>query len=67
MEKRNSIKPEPWGDGLIRRRDILGYKILQNETGRLYDEAIDVPNSYTYSETNVPIDYPIPPEEIEGD
>lgn len=33
-----------------------GYKILQNETGRLYNSAYDVPSKgYTYSETNIPI------------
>lgn len=39
-----------------------GYYILQNETQREYDEAIDVENApYTYSET----DKPIPVEPIE--
>jgi len=33
-----------------------GYKILQNETGIIYDEAIDIENSgFTYSETDEPI------------
>lgn len=33
-----------------------GFKILQNETGVPYAEAIDVENApYTYSETNDPI------------
>ena len=46
-KKRNSIKQEPWGEGLIRTWDELGYMVLQNETGRLYEEAIDIPNRYT--------------------
>lgn len=34
-----------------------GFKILQNETGATYSEAIDVENApYTYSETNEPIE-----------
>lgn len=58
-EQRNSIKQEPYGDGLIRTYDILGYYILQNETGVKYAEAIDIPNKYTYSETDEKIpDYP---------
>ena len=60
-KKRNSIKQEPWGEGLIRTWDELGYMVLQNETGRLYEEAIDIPNRYTYSETDEKI--PTPPEE----
>lgn len=41
---------------------LRGYYILQNETQREYDEAIDVENApYTYSET----DKPIPVEPIE--
>ena len=50
--KRNSIKEEPYGDGLVKSFDNLGYYIRQNETGILYAEAIDVPGKYTYSETN---------------
>lgn len=28
-----------------------GYKIRQIETGDLYDEAYDIPNKYTYEES----------------
>lgn len=27
------------------------YTLLQNETGIVYEDAIDIPNKYTYSET----------------
>ena len=58
-KKRNSIVSEPYGDGLIRTYDNQGYYILQNETGSKYAEAIDIPNRYTYSETDEKIpDYP---------
>ena len=34
-----------------------GMKILQVETGIVYDDALDVPTSgYTYTETNIPIE-----------
>jgi hypothetical protein len=34
-----------------------GFKIMQNETQTMYDEAIDVENApYTYSETDIPIE-----------
>lgn len=39
------------------------FKILQIETGILYDDAIDVvPCRYTYEETDIPIEEPEPPE-----
>lgn len=60
-KKRNSIVQEPYGEGLIRTYDKLGYYILQNETGIKYAEAIDIPNRYTYSETDELI--PEPPED----
>ena len=41
-----------------------GVKILQVETGIVYDEAIDVnPCPYTYEETNEPLNPPEIPEE----
>jgi len=34
-----------------------GMKILQVETGIVYDDALDVPESgYTYTETDIPIE-----------
>lgn len=48
---------------LIKHYSDEGFKILQKETGILYDEAIDViPCRYTYEETDIPI---IEPEEEE--
>lgn len=38
------------------RKSDSGYKIMQNETGSLYDEAVDlIPCKYTYTETDIPI------------
>lgn len=43
---------ESYNEKLIRHYSDSGVKILQNETGIIYDEAIDIlPCSYTYSET----------------
>ena len=43
----------------IRHYSDSGFRILQNETGVVYDDAVDVlPCRYTYSETE---------ERIEGD
>ena len=41
---------------LIVTRSDQGMKIRQNETGIIYDVAIDIPNRYTYSETDEPIE-----------
>jgi hypothetical protein len=48
------IKTELLKDGtLIRRYSDSGMKLLQVETGDVYDEAIDlVPCQYTYEETD---------------
>ena len=64
--ERGTIVQEPWGDGLIRTYDSEGYYILQNETGIKYAEAIDIPDHYTYSETDekIPIE-PTPPTSVE--
>ena len=50
------IKTELLKDGtLIRHYSTEGMKLLQVETGVIYDEAIDiVPCKYTYEETNEP-------------
>lgn len=45
------------GVKLIRTYSSRGLKIRQNETGIIYDEAIDVDNGkYTYSETDEKIE-----------
>ena len=41
---------------LVVTRSDQGMKIRQNETGAIYDMAIDVPNKYTYSETDIPVE-----------
>ena len=52
------IKTELLKDGtLIRHYSTEGMKLLQVETGTMYDDAIDiVPCKYTYEETNTPIE-----------
>lgn len=56
---------EPYGDNLIKTYSDAGKYILQNETNVKYAEAIDIPNHYTYTETDEDIpDYPdLEPEE----
>jgi hypothetical protein len=44
------------GVNLYRTYSDEGYYIKQNETGNVYDEAIDVENApYTYTETTIPV------------
>ena len=43
--------------------DSLQFKVRQDQTGILYDEAIDVENaSYTYTETDIPAESDIDPQ-----
>lgn len=51
------IKTELLKDGkLIRHYSDMDMKLIQVETGMVYDEAIDiVPCRYTYEETDEPI------------
>lgn len=45
------------GVNLYRTYSDENFMIRQNETGNLYDEAIDVENApYTYTETDIPIE-----------
>jgi len=49
------IKAEQIGDRVHTYSDA-GMKILQVETGIVYEDALDVPTSgYTYTETDIPI------------
>ena len=41
---------------LIRTKSDRNMKIRQDQTGILYDEAIDVSDHYTYTETDIPIE-----------
>ena len=52
------IRTELLNDGkLIRHYSDSGMKLLQVETGVMYDEAVDVvPCRYTYEETTEPIE-----------
>lgn len=45
------IKQETRGD-LVYTYSDEGYLIRQIETGRIYGEAYDVPNRFTYEETS---------------
>jgi hypothetical protein len=43
------------GTNLIRRYSDIGKMLLQNETGIIYGEAVDIANApYTYTEVSVP-------------
>ena len=46
------IKQEILESGLIRTWSDAGYYLVQVETGIEYAEAIDVPNKYTYTESD---------------
>lgn len=51
------IVTEPYGTDLIRTYSDTGYKIQQNGTDDIYDEAIDPQSAdRTYTETDIPID-----------
>lgn len=50
------IIQEPYGDNLIRTYSDAGKYIIQNETGVKYVEAIDIPNKYTYTESDEDIE-----------
>lgn len=57
------IQAEMIGERILHYSD-QGMKIRQIETGKLYEDAIDVmPCQYTYEETDIPI--PIEDEEID--
>lgn len=50
------ICTEQVGDRIHTYSDA-GMKIVQNETGVVYEDALDVPESgYTYTETDIPIE-----------
>ena len=57
------IQAEMIGERILHYSD-QGMKIRQIETGKLYEDAIDVmPCPYTYEETDIPI--PVDEEEID--
>ena len=54
------------GVDLYQRKSSLNVKLLQVETGAMYDDPIDIdPCPYTYEETNIPID--VEPSPIDED
>jgi hypothetical protein len=53
---REFYKTRQDGVNLYRTYSDSGLCIKQNETGNVYDEAIDVENAqYTYTETTIPV------------
>lgn len=46
------IKTEILESGLVKTTSDTGKYLIQNETGVKYAEAIDVPNKYTYTESD---------------
>ena len=46
------IIQETLGNGLIKTVSDSGKYLIQNETGIKYPVAIDIPNHYTYSESD---------------
>lgn len=54
------------GGKFVRHYSDENFMIRQNETGAMYDEAVDVvPCRYTYTETAEPIPEPEPEPEAE--
>ena len=57
MIKREFFKTRKDGINLYRTYSNDNYKIIQNETRNIYDEAIDVENAkYTYTESEEKIE-----------
>lgn len=57
MLKKEFYRTREDGINLYRSYSDENFMIRQNETGDLYDEAIDVENApYTYTETDIPIE-----------
>ena len=53
------IKTEIYSEDLIKTYSDAGFKIMQESTGTIYDEAIDpISMNRTYTETNIPIEEP---------
>lgn len=57
MLRKEFFRQRSDGVNLYRSYSDENFMIKQNETGDLYDEAIDVENApYTYTETDIPIE-----------
>lgn len=51
------IVEEKLNEQLVRRYSDKNVKLKQVETGRIYDDAVDlIPCKYTYEETEIPIE-----------
>lgn len=50
------LKIETLENGLVKTVSDSGKYIIQNETGIRYEEAIDIPNRYTYTESDEDIE-----------
>lgn len=50
------IKQETLENGLVKTYSDSNKYIVQNETGIEYTEAVDVPNKYTYTESEKDIE-----------
>ena len=54
-------------DGRVWHYSDIKMQIIQEETGLLYHDAVDViPCRYTYQETNIPIPAPDAPPDLEN-
>lgn len=53
------------GKEFVKTYSDEGFYIIQNETGNQYEEAVDIPNMYTYSESEDKIGEEQEPEPIE--
>ena len=60
------IKTEMYSEDLVRTYSDAGFKIRQDGTGIVYDEAIDpIYMNRTYTETDIPLDEPEEGEQAE--
>lgn len=50
------IVQETLDNGLIRTYSDKGKRLIQKETGAIYDEAIDLPLKFTYEESKEDIE-----------
>lgn len=46
------LKYEIVENNLVKTKSNTGKYIIQNETGKKYEEAIDIPFKYTYTESD---------------
>lgn len=61
------IKVERYSEDSVRTYSDAGFKIMQDETGNIYEEAIDpVSMNRTYTETDIPLDEDEDREKIEA-